>query len=69
MARQEAAPHRLSDQSEPTTPAPLRETCRVLSSHLGQRRVSLPSNVLTPGGLMTPAPLRGTYQALVSHLR
>jgi hypothetical protein len=36
MARQEAAPHRLSDQSEPTTSAPLRETCRVLSSHLGQ---------------------------------
>jgi hypothetical protein len=69
MARQEAAPHRLSDQSEPTTPAPLRETCRVLSSHLGQRWVSLPSNVLTPGGLMTPAPLRGTYRALVSHLR
>jgi hypothetical protein len=55
MARQEAAPRRLSDQSEPTTPAPLAETCRVLSSHLGHRRVSLPSNVPTPGGLMTPA--------------
>jgi hypothetical protein len=45
MARQEAAPRRMSDQSESTTPAPLRETCRVLSSHLRQRRVSLPSNV------------------------
>jgi hypothetical protein len=69
MARQEAAPHRLSDQSELTTSAPLRETCRVFTSHLGQRRVSLPSNVPTPGGLMTPAPLRGTCRALVSHLR
>jgi hypothetical protein len=27
MARQEAAPHRLSDQSESTTPTPLSETC------------------------------------------
>jgi hypothetical protein len=69
MARQEAAPRRLSDQSESTTPTPLRGTCRVLSSHLRQRRVSLPSNVPTPGGLMTPAPLRGTCRTLVSHLR
>jgi hypothetical protein len=37
MARQEAAPRRLSDQSKSTTPAPLRGTCRVLSSHLRQR--------------------------------
>jgi hypothetical protein len=36
VARQEAAPRRLSDQSEPTMPAPLRGTCRVLSSHLRQ---------------------------------
>jgi hypothetical protein len=69
MARQEAAPRRLSDQSESTTPAPLRGTCQVLSSHLRQRRVSLPSNVPTPSELMTPAPLRGTCQAFVSHLR
>jgi hypothetical protein len=69
MARQEGAPRRLSDQSESTTLAPLRGTCRELSSHLGQRRVSLPSNVPTPGGLMTLAPLRGTCWALVSHLR
>jgi hypothetical protein len=56
VAGQEAAPRRLSDQSESTTPAPLRGTCRVLSSHLRQRQVSLPSNVPTPSGLMTPAP-------------
>jgi hypothetical protein len=36
VTRQEAAPRRLSDQSELTTPAPLRGTCRVLSSHLRQ---------------------------------
>jgi hypothetical protein len=69
MVRQEAAPRRLSDQSELTAPAPLRGTRRVLSSHLGQRRVSLPNNLPTPGGLMTPAPLRGTCRALVSRLR
>jgi hypothetical protein len=69
MDRQEAVPRRLSNQSESTTPTPLRGTCRVLSSHLGQRWVSLPSNVPTPGGLMTPAPLRGTCWAFVSHLR
>jgi hypothetical protein len=50
VARQEAAPRRLSDQSESTTLAPLRGTCRVLSSHLRQRRVSLPRYVPTPSG-------------------
>jgi hypothetical protein len=69
VARQEAAPRRLSDQSEPTTPAPLRGTCRVLSSHLRQRRVSLPHNVPTPSGLMMPAPSRRTCWALASYLR
>jgi hypothetical protein len=69
VARHEAALRLLSDQTEPTTPAPLRGTCRVLSSHLRQRRVSLPSNVPTPSGLMTSAPLRGTCRTLVSHLR
>jgi hypothetical protein len=69
VARQEAVPRRLSDQSEPTTSVPLWGTCRVLSSHLRQRRVSLPSNMSTPGGLMTPAPLRGTCRTLVLHLR
>jgi hypothetical protein len=31
VAMQEATPRRLSDQSESTTPAPLRGTCRVLA--------------------------------------
>jgi hypothetical protein len=48
VARQEAAPRRLSDQSELTMPAPLRGTCQVLSSHLRQRWVSLPRHVPTP---------------------
>jgi hypothetical protein len=69
VARQEAAPHRLLDQSESTTPAPLRGTCQVLSSHLRQRRVSLPSNVPTPSGPMTPASSRRTCWALASYLR
>jgi hypothetical protein len=69
VARQEATPRRLSDQSESTTLAPLRGTCRVLSSHLRQRRVSLPRNVPTPSGLMTPAPSRRTCWALASYLR
>jgi hypothetical protein len=69
VARQEAAHRRLLDQSESTTPAPLRGTCRVLSSHLRQRRVSLPLNVPTPSGQMTPAPSRRTCWALASYLR
>jgi hypothetical protein len=69
VARQEAAPRRLSDQSESTTPAPLRGTCRVLSSHLRQRQVSLPRYMPTPSGLMTPAPSRRTCWALASYLR
>jgi hypothetical protein len=67
VAMQEAAPRRLSGQSESTTPAPLRGTCRVLSSHLRQRRVLLPRNVPTPSGLMTPAPSRRTCWALASY--
>jgi hypothetical protein len=69
MAMQEAAPRRLSGQSESTTPAPLRGPCRVLSSHLRQRRVSLPRYVPTPSGLMTPAPSQRTCWALASYLR
>jgi hypothetical protein len=69
VARQEAVPRRLSDQSESMTPAPLWGTCRVLSSHLRQRRVSLPRNVPTRSGLMTPAPSRRTCWALASYLR
>jgi hypothetical protein len=69
MARQEAAPRRLSDQSESTMPAPLQGTYQVSSSHLRQRRVSLPSNVPTPSGLMMPAPSRRTCWTLASYLR
>jgi hypothetical protein len=69
MARQEAAPHRLSVQSESTTPAPQRGTCRALSSHLRQRRVSFPRNVPTPSGLTMPALSRRTCWALTSYLR
>jgi hypothetical protein len=69
VAMQEVAPHRLSGQSESTTPAPLRGPCRVLSSHLRQRRVSLPRNVPTPSGLMTQAPSQRTCWALASYLR
>jgi hypothetical protein len=60
VAKKEAAPHRLSVQSELTTPAPQRGTCRALSSHLRQRRMSFPRNVPTPSGLMTPALSRRT---------
>jgi hypothetical protein len=67
--KQEAAPRRLSYQSESTTPAPQRGTCRALSLHLRQRRVSLPRNVPTPSGLMTPAPSQRTCWALASYLR
>jgi hypothetical protein len=53
VARQEAAPHRLS--SESTTPAPQWGTCRALTSRLRQRQVSFPRNMPTPSGQMTPA--------------
>jgi hypothetical protein len=69
VARQEAAPHRLSNQSESMTLAPLRGTCRVLSSHLRQRRMSPPRNGPTPSGLMTPAPSQRTCWALASYMR
>jgi hypothetical protein len=66
MATQEAAPCRLSHQSESTTPALPRGTCRTSPSHLRRRRVSLPRDVSAPSGLMTPAPSR---RALPSYLR
>jgi hypothetical protein len=69
MAMQEATPRRLSGQSESTTPAPLRGPCRVLSSHLRQRRVSLPRHVPTLSGLMTSAPSQRTCLVLASYLR
>jgi hypothetical protein len=67
VARQEAAPRWLS--SESTTPAPQQGTCRALSSHLRQRRMSFPRDVPTPSGLMTPALSRRTCWALASYLR
>jgi hypothetical protein len=67
VARQEAAPRRLS--SESATPAPQRGTCRALSSHLRPRRVSFPRNMPTPSEQMTPAPSRRTCWALASYLR
>jgi hypothetical protein len=69
MARQEAAPRRLSRQSESTTPAPQRGTYRALSSRPGQRRVSLPRHTPTTSGLTTPAPSRRTCWASPSYLR
>jgi hypothetical protein len=69
VATQVAAPYRLSNRSESTTPALLRGTCRVLSSHLRQRRASLPRNVPAPSGLMTPAPSQRTCWVLASYLR
>jgi hypothetical protein len=67
VARQEAAPRRLS--SESATPASQRGTCRALSSHLRQRRMSFPRNVPTPSGQMTPAHSRRACWALASYLR
>jgi hypothetical protein len=69
MATQEAAPCRLSHQSESTTSALPRGTCRALSSHLRRRWVSLPRDVSAPSGLMTPAPSQRTCWALSSYLR
>jgi hypothetical protein len=60
MATQEAAPCRLSHQSESTAPTFPRGTCRTLPSHLRRRRVSLPRDVSAPSGLVTPAPSRRT---------
>jgi hypothetical protein len=67
MAMQEAAPRRLSSKS--ATPAPQRGTCRALSSHLRQQRMSFPRNVPTPSGQMTPAHSRRACWALASYLR
>jgi hypothetical protein len=69
MATQEAAPCRLSHQSESMTPALPRGTCRALSSHLRRRRVSLPRDVSAPRGLMTPAPSQRICWALPSYQR
>jgi hypothetical protein len=67
VAKQEAAPRRLS--SESTTPAPQWGTCQALTSRLRRRRVSFPHNVPTPSGQMTLALSRRTCWALASYLR
>jgi hypothetical protein len=69
VAMQEATPRRLSGQGKSTTLAPLWGPCRVLSSHLRQRRVSLPRNAPTPNGLMTPTLSQRTCWTLASYLR
>jgi hypothetical protein len=69
VAMQEAAPRRLSNQSESTISALLQGTCQVLPSRLRQRRASLPRNVPAPSELMTPAPSQRTCWALASYLR
>jgi hypothetical protein len=67
MAKQEAAPRRLS--SESTTLAPQWGTCRASSSCLRQRQVSFPRNMPTPSRQMTPALSQRACWALASYLR
>jgi hypothetical protein len=67
MAKQEAAPRRLS--SESTALAPQRGTRRALTSRLRQRRVSSPRNTPTPSRRTTPARSRRTCWASTSYLR
>jgi hypothetical protein len=67
VARQEAAPRRLS--SESTASAPQRATCRALTSRLRRQRVSFPRNVPTPSGQMTPALSRRTCWVSALYLR
>jgi hypothetical protein len=67
MAKQEAAPRRLS--SESTAPVPQRGTRRATTSRLRRRRVLFPRNTPTPSERTTPARSRGTYWASPSYLR
>jgi hypothetical protein len=67
MAKQEAAPRRLS--SELTAPAPQRGTRRASTSRLRRRRASFPRNTSAPSGRTTPARSRGTCWASHSYLR
>jgi hypothetical protein len=67
MAKQEAAPRRLS--SESTTPAPQRGTRRALTLRLRRRRASFPRDTPTPSRRTTPARSRRTCWALASYLR
>jgi hypothetical protein len=67
MAKQEAAPRRLS--SESTALAPQRGTRRALTSCLRRRRASFPRNMPTPSRRTTPARSRRTCWVLASYLR
>jgi hypothetical protein len=67
MAKQEAAPRRLS--SESTASAPQRGTRRATTSRLRRRRALLPRNTPTPSERTTPARSRGTCWASPSYLR
>jgi hypothetical protein len=58
MAKQEAAPRRLS--SESTVLAPQRGTRRALTSRLRRRRASSPLNTPTPSRRTMPARSRRT---------
>jgi hypothetical protein len=67
MAKQEAAPRRLS--SESTAPAPQRGTCRALASRLRRRRASFLRNTPTPSRRTMPARSQRTCWALASYLK
>jgi hypothetical protein len=67
MAKQEAAPRRLS--SESMAPAPHRGTRWALTSRLRRRRASFLHNTPTPSRRTTSARSRRTCWALASCLR
>jgi hypothetical protein len=67
MAKQEAAPRRLSSKS--TSPVPQRGTRRASTLRLRRRRASFPRNTPTPSRRTTPARSRRTCWALPSYLR
>jgi hypothetical protein len=67
MAKQEAAPRRLSSKS--TKPAPQRGTRRASTLRLRRRRAPFSHNTPTPSRRMTPARSRRTCWASPSYLR
>jgi hypothetical protein len=67
MAKQEAAPRRLS--SKLTTPAPQRGTRWASTLRLRRRRVPFPRNMPTPSRRTTPARSRRTCCVSPSYLR
>jgi hypothetical protein len=67
MAKQEAAPRRLS--SESTAPAPQRGTRWASTSRLRRRRAPFPRNTPTPNGRTTPSRSQRACWALPSYPR